>query len=221
MRQGKFERARPRRGAVDILLSDRFVGGWRRDALEGTWGTVVEFGFGSGPNLAYYPPEVNHVLAVEPDDLAWARAQPKIAAFGRPVTRIGLDAAALDVPDHSADTAVSSWTMCSIADLPAALTGLHNVLRPGGALHFVEHSLAPTPGVARIQRALQPVWGRVAHGCHLDRDIVAELAKTGWKVQNLTCRYLHPFPLIRPWGWFCTGHAVGESASTDTTGRTP
>lgn len=210
-----FGRGRPRRGAVDVLLSDRFVGGWRQAALAGTRGTVIEFGFGSGANLSYYPPEVERVLAVEPDDVAWSRAKPKIAAFAKPVTRVGLDAAVLDVADDSADTAVSSWTMCSIADLPGALTGLRGILRPGGIFHFVEHSLAPTPRVARAQRLLQPVWGPIAHGCHLDRDIPAELVRTGWEIQELTSRYLHPFPLLRPWGWFCAGRAVGALTSTD------
>ncbi len=214
MLSGVFGRLRPRRGAVDVLLSDRFVGGWRRAALAGTHGTVIEFGFGSGANLAHYPPEVERVLAVEPDDIAWSRAEPKIYSFAKPVTRVGPDAAALDLPDDSADTAVSSWTMCSIADLSAALTGLHKILRPGGAFHFVEHSVAPTPIVAGVQRLLQPAWGPIAHGCHLDRDIPAELARTGWEVQELSCRYLHPFPLLRPWGWFCAGRAVSGLTST-------
>lgn len=105
--------------------------------------------------------------------------------------------------------------MCSIEDLAGALNGLHRVLRPGGAFHFVEHSLAPAPRVAATQRFLQPAWGRLAHGCHLDRDIPAALAATGWQVGELTCRYLHPFPLIRPWGWFCTGRAVSGLASSE------
>ena len=38
-------------------------------------------------------PGVASVLAVEPADLAWGRAAEAVAAFGRPVRRIGLDPA--------------------------------------------------------------------------------------------------------------------------------
>ncbi len=196
---------------MDLFLSDRFVGSWRRANLTGVRGTVLEWGFGTGANLAYYPPEVERIWAVEPDDAAWSRAAARIAAFGKPVTRVGRDAAALDLPAESIDAAVSSWTMCSIGDLRSALDRLPGVLRPGGALHFVEHSLAPTRTVAGVQRLLQPVWGPIAQGCHLDRDIPAELASAGWRVPNLASRYLHPFPLIRPWAWFCQGRAVHDS----------
>ncbi len=193
---------------MDVVLADRVAGRWRREVCAGTAGEVLEVGFGSGRNLGFYPSTVSRVLAVEPSDLAWERARSRIADFGGRVDRVGLDGASLaGVGDASVDAVVSTWTLCTIPDLTAALAEVRRVLRPGGALHFVEHSLAPDPGVARAQRALQPRWGPLAGGCHLDRDIPAELAAAGFVVADLRSRFVAPGP-ARPWAWFCTGSAT-------------
>ncbi|MCW2786022.1 MAG: SAM-dependent methyltransferase [Marmoricola sp.] len=157
--------------AIDVILSDKTTGEWREQVCVQASGDVLEVGFGSGTNLSHYPDAVRRVLAVEPADVAWQRASRPISAFGRPVERIGLDGARIDVPDASVDTVVSAYTMCTIPDLDAALVEFSRVLRPGGRLHFLEHSLSPEPAVAAKQRSWQPRWEKVAGGCHLDRDI--------------------------------------------------
>lgn len=192
---------------VDLALSERATNRWRRNACAGVAGEVLELGFGSGRNLRHYGPGVTHVQAVEPSDLAWARAREAVEAFGRPVTRVGLDGAALPVADHSVDAVVSTWTMCTIPDLGSALREVGRVLRPGGSLHFAEHSLAPTPRIKRVQRTLQPLWGPVAGGCHLDRDIPAAIAEAGFEFTSLDARYQSDVALARPFGWFVTGVA--------------
>ena len=192
---------------VDLALSDRVTGGWRARVAAGVEGDVLELGFGSGTNLSHYGPTVARVLAVEPSDVAWEKASKSIASFGRPVERAGLDGAHLDVPDASVDAVVSTWTMCTIPDLSSALAEVRRVLRPGGRLHFVEHSLAPSDRVARVQRRIQPTWGRLAGGCHLDRDIPAELVAAGFVVPDLRTRYASRLWPARPFGWFVTGAA--------------
>ncbi|XVX20054.1 methyltransferase domain-containing protein [Actinomycetota bacterium] len=168
--------------AVDLALAEPTAGRWRRRLVADVAGEVLEVGFGSGRTLPYYPDAVCRVLAVEPALKAWDRAAQRIADFGRPVEHVGLDGARLEVPDASVDAVVSSWTMCTIPDLTTALSEFSRVLRPGGQVHFVEHSLAPAPLTAAIQRRVQPVWGAVAGGCHLDRDIPRLLAEAGFDV---------------------------------------
>lgn len=197
---------------VDLALNDRVTGGWRAKTTSDVTGDVLELGFGSGINLPHYGATVDRVLAVEPSDVAWQKATGRIAAFGRPVERAGLDGAHLDVADASVDAVVSTWTMCTIPDLAGALAEVRRVLRPGGSLHFVEHSLAPSDRVARVQRRMQPTWGRLAGGCHLDRDIPAELASAGLVAPDLRTRYASGFWPARPFGWFATGSAVPQGA---------
>ena len=180
---------------VDVALSEATSAPWRDLVCAPATGRVVEVGFGSGRNLAHYPPSVREVLAVEPAELGWERAAGRIAEFGRPVRRIGLDGAALPLPDASVDTVVSTWTMCTIGDLPSAITEMRRVLRPGGSLLYVEHVTSPHPGARRIQDRMQPVWGVFSGGCHLNRDIEGMLEAGGFVVQPLG-----PQPTPRPDG---------------------
>ena len=123
--------------AVDCFLGTAEVARLRQRACAGLTGDVVEIGFGSGRNVAHYPRKVKAVWAVEPSDVAWRKAQPRIDAATAEVRRAGLDGQALDLPDDRFDSALSTFTMCTIPDLDAALAEVRRVLRPGARLHFV------------------------------------------------------------------------------------
>jgi len=104
------------------------------------FGDVVEIGFGSGHNVTSYPSAVTKVTAIEPSDTAWRLATKRIAASAVPVERGFLDAQRLPYPDATFDSALSTWTLCTIPDAVAALDEVRRVLKPGGRLHFVEHA---------------------------------------------------------------------------------
>jgi SAM-dependent methyltransferase len=200
------ERLLPR--VIEVTCSERATGRWRAQRFAGLAGEVLEVGFGSGTNLAHYSADVERVYAVEPADLAWRRAKTAVATFGRPVQRIGLDGAALDLPDASVDAVVSAFTMCTIPDLDGALAEIRRVLRPGGALYFVEHALAPDPKIAARQQRIQPVWSRIGGGCHLTRDIPTLVASGGFEISELEELWMPGPAVMRPFGWLTLGRAV-------------
>lgn len=161
----------------------------RRRVTAGLAGEVVEIGFGSGLNVPHYPATVSRVVAVEPSEVAWRLASSRTQASSVPVERAGLDGQHLPFEDDSFDAAVSTWTMCTIPDLPAALAELRRVLRPHGTLHYLEHGLAPDAEVARWQHRLEPLQRRLFGGCHLSRPIVELVEQAGFTTRELDVFY--------------------------------
>ncbi len=161
----------------------------RQRVCAGLHGEVVEIGFGSGLNVPFYPATVERVAAVEPADVGWRLASKRVGASAVPIERAGLDGQRLPFDDDSFDSAVSTWTMCTIPDVAAALSEIRRVLRPGGTLHFVEHGLAPDAGVARWQHRLEPVQKRLFGGCHLTREIRDLVTAAGFTITEADVFY--------------------------------
>ncbi|MET8797490.1 class I SAM-dependent methyltransferase [Nocardia sp. NPDC004568] len=157
----------------------------RERVCAGLSGRVIELGFGSGLNVPFYADAVDSVSAVEPADLGWELSARRRATARVPIERAGLDGQSLPFSDGSFDAALSTWTMCTIPDIEAALAELRRVLVPGGTLHFVEHGLAPDPKVQRWQHRLDPLQQRIAGGCHLDRDIRGLIESAGFGIREL------------------------------------
>ena len=168
--------------AIDRVCGLHSLDRLRSRVCEGLHGQVVELGFGSGLNVPFYPDRVTGVAAIEPADVGWKLAEKRVAASSVPVERSGLDGESLPLADASCDTALSTWTMCTIPDVEAALLEVRRVLKPGGTLHFVEHGLAPDESVRRWQHRLEPLQKRLAGGCHLTRPIVELLTDAGFDV---------------------------------------
>jgi SAM-dependent methyltransferase len=175
---------------VDKACARRDFAEPRRRTLAGLSGDVVEIGFGSGHNLAHDPADVDRVLAVEPSAVARRLAGPRVDASAVTVEFVGLDGQALPLPDDCADAAVTTFTLCTIPDVPGALGELSRVLRPGGRLHFLEHGLSPDPKVAAWQHRLTPIQRRVCGGCHFDRPIAQLIAGGGFRIVTLENYYL-------------------------------
>jgi len=161
----------------------------RRRVCEGLAGEVVEIGFGSGLNIPFYPPAVTGVAAVEPSEVSWELAAERLRASHVPVGRSGLDGESMPFADESFDAALSTWTLCTIPDVAAALGELRRVLTPGGTLHFLEHGLAPDERVRRWQRRLDPVQKQIAGGCRFTRPIVELIVAAGFTIKELDVFY--------------------------------
>lgn len=196
------ERILPR--LVDLNCGTKGMARFRRRAMEGMAGTVIEIGFGSGLNLPEYPAEVTRVHAVEPNALARERAMERIRAAPVPVEFVGLDGESIPLPDDSCDAALATFVLCTIPHADRALAELRRVLRPGGTLHFLEHGRSPEPRVQRWQDRIEPLQKRFAGGCHLTREPEVMLTDAGFEISELTQRDVTG---PKPWTYFSWGRA--------------
>jgi ubiquinone/menaquinone biosynthesis C-methylase UbiE len=178
---------------------------YRKEVVAAADGRVLEIGLGSGLNLPYYPPQVERLYGIEPSAALVRLAQQHIAQLPFTVELYTQSGEVLPFPDASMDTVVSTWTLCTIPDIAAALREIRRVLTPAGRLLFAEHGLAPDARVAVWQRRLTPLWKPIAGGCHLDRPIDHLLRTAGFTLTALQTTYLQG---PRPWTYLYWGQAT-------------
>lgn len=162
---------------------------YRRRVAEQASGRVLEIGVGSGLNLPLYE-AATHVIGLDPSTRLLSMARTAAGELGRSIELVEGSAESIPLPDHSVDTVVSTWTMCSIPEVARALSEMRRVLKPEGRLLFAEHGRSPEPRVVRWQDRLTPVWKRIGGGCHLNRPIDQLIRDAGFRVQHLQTGYM-------------------------------
>ena len=177
--------------ALDLACGMPMVSRMRQLVVPQAAGHVLEVGIGTGLNMRHYnKQQVTNITGLDPALQMHPLALERIAKAGLPVDLVGLSAEKIPLPDASFDTVLITYTLCTIPDAQSALLEMHRVLKPTGKLLFCEHGHAPDASVARWQERLQPLWGKVAGGCHLGRDIPALLRGAGFRLPNLETGYL-------------------------------
>lgn len=170
---------------VHLAMQQKQMMPFRHRVIGAAQGRVLEVGIGSGLNLPLYGPTVRSVIALEPSRELLRMARKRAEAASASVEFCETSAEMMPLDDHSVDTVVTTWTLCSIADAARALSEMRRVLKPTGVLLFVEHGRAPEPGVARWQDRLDPLWSRFAGGCHLNRKMDDLIAANGFRIDRL------------------------------------
>lgn len=172
----------------------------RRKIVPGAAGRVLELGIGGGLNLAFYDPaRVESVTGVDPSAGLRRKA---LAAPRAPDLKVEVrdgEGESLPFEDGQFDTIVCTFTLCSVRSPPGVLAEARRVLKPGGTFLFSEHGLSPDIDVQAWQRRLEPVWKRIAGGCHLTRPVASSIAAAGFALQSVETMYLPGTP--RPLGW--------------------
>jgi ubiquinone/menaquinone biosynthesis C-methylase UbiE len=194
--------------ALDVVCGMPMMGRMRQLVVPRARGRVLEVGIGTGLNMRYYDKSlVTRITGLDPALQLHPLARERIAQSGLQVDLVGVSAEKIPLPDASFDTVLITYTLCTIPNPQAALLEMRRVLAPDGRLLYCEHGRAPEASVQRWQTRLQPLWGPVAGGCQLGRDIAALLTEAGFTLPDLQTRYLRG---PRPFSFHYWGEAMAS-----------
>ena len=154
-------------------------------------GRVLEVGMGSGLNLPFYDArQVRKVWGLEPSPVMSKMASAAAEAVSFDVEFVSAGGEEIPLDSESFDTVLMTFTLCTIPDAERALREIARVLKQGGQLLFCEHGAAPDAGVRRWQNRIDPLWRRLAGGCHLNRDIPGLIRRGGFEITRMDTMYI-------------------------------
>jgi len=172
-------------------------------------GEVLELGIGSGLNLPHYNSgTVTKVVGVDPDDYLWKRSAKRRLMCRIPVERIGLSGENIPLPDQIFDSAVVTYSLCTIPDAVKALKEVKRLLKPEGKLYFLEHGKAPEKNIVKWQRRIEPYSKIACGGCSPGKDIPSLLEEAGFKIDDMKSAYVPMGPKL--WSYNYWGEASVE-----------
>jgi ubiquinone/menaquinone biosynthesis C-methylase UbiE len=193
-------------GFYDKFILPRFIGTacgtkpvmrQREKVVPHCEGRVLEIGMGTGHNLEFYDAKkVDMVFGLEPAPDMVKRAKPLAEKVDFPVEFIDLPGEEIPLDDNSVDTVLLTYTLCTIPDTLKAMENMRRVLKPGGKLLFSEHGRAPDAAVAKWQNRLNGAWGKIAGGCHINRDIPTLIEAGGFQITDMDQMYVPSTPRV-------------------------
>ena len=190
---------------VDILGDPLPIKKIRQQIIPLAEGNVLEIGVGSGANFIHYDPtKVRKLYALEPNLGMIRLAEKQQRRTKLNIEYLDLPGERIPLEDETVDTVVSTFTLCTIPDIPIAIGGIARVLKPDGKLIFFELGLSPNPRVQHRQRQLEPVFHSLFQGLRLTRDIPALLVQGGFQIKQVEMGYLAQFPKSSSYCWWGT-----------------
>ena len=158
-------------------------------------GVVLDVGIGSGLNIPFYnKSKINYLYGLDPSKELLDIAKSIAKENQLEVDFLQCSAERIPLPDKSIDTVLITYTMCTIPDVALSNSEIMRVLKDDGKLLFCEHGLAPDKNIAKWQKRINPLWGKIAGGCNLNRDIPKLISSSGFKISNMEEMYLPSTP---------------------------
>jgi ubiquinone/menaquinone biosynthesis C-methylase UbiE len=167
-------------------LEKKYLGVRRSRLLSGLSGGVLEVGVGTGSNFEHYNGDIE-LTGIEPSPFMLRRAEKKrdLLLFPNRITLMetgcGYPEMKKLIPENSLDAVVCTLVLCTVPDPEKALENFMKWLKPGGKLVILEHIRSHNPTRGKLQDLFNPIWKKVADGCHLNRPTDQLLARSGFQ----------------------------------------
>ncbi|MGE5373004.1 MAG: class I SAM-dependent methyltransferase [Solirubrobacterales bacterium] len=179
----------------------------RRQLLSKASGRVLEIGIGTGLNLNLYPAGVAEIAAVDPYPRELPPGRVKVDLYPDNVESMRFE-------DSTFDTVVSTFTLCSVENLPATIQEIKRVLKPNGKYLFLEHGKAVTRFAQRLQDAANPLYNVFACGCNINRDYRQVITASGFRIEKYALHSVNIVPAVLT-GYLYEGVVRNEKHQTD------
>ena len=164
-------------------LEKRILRKARKHLISRSHGVVLEIGAGTGANLPHY-----HYKTIDRLDILDATLQHQVMDYGfpedLPVRFIEGEAESLPFSDELYDFVIITLVLCSVTDLDASLQEVYRVMKPGGSFIFIEHVLPHHPFLKKVFHTMTPLWKKMAHNCHLNRETLKSIRTAGFTTIN-------------------------------------
>ena len=158
-------------------------------------GKVLDIGIGSGLNIPFYNSDkIDKVIGIDPSHELIELAKELANDSKASIELVIGSAESIPYPDNFFDTVLVTYTMCTIPNVAIANKEMWRVLKEDGRLIFSEHGLAPDKKISKWQNRIDPFWGKIAGGCHLNRDIQKLITDAGFSFESLDKMYIPSTP---------------------------
>ena len=169
-------------------------------------GKVLDIGIGSGLNIPFYNSDkIDKVIGIDPSHELIELAKELAIDSKASIELVIGSAESIPYPDNFFDTVLVTYTMCTIPNVAIANKEMWRVLKDDGRLIFCEHGLAPDKKISKWQNRIDPFWGKIAGGCHLNRDIQKLITDAGFSFETLDKMYIPSTPKFAGYNYWGIG----------------
>ena len=172
-------------------------------------GKILEVGIGSGLNLPFYnKSKIEEIWGIDPSEELNAMAKKVAIEECMNVNFITSSAEDIPFPNDYFDTVLITYTMCTIPSVLQANKEIKRVLKSSGKMIFCEHGVSPDENIKKWQKRLNSIWGKIAGGCNINRNIPMLIKDSGFKIEEMDEMYLPKTPKIAGYNYW--GYARGQ-----------
>lgn len=172
-------------------------------------GKILEVGIGSGLNLPFYnKSKIEEIWGIDPSEELNAMAKKVAIKEDIKVNFITSSAEDIPFPNDYFDTVLITYTMCTIPSVLQANKEIRRVLKHNGKMIFCEHGVSPDENIKKWQKRLNSIWGKIAGGCNINRNIPMLIKSSGFKIVEMDEMYLPKTPRIAGYNYW--GYAKPE-----------
>eukprot|EP00730_Choanoeca_flexa_P015777 TRINITY_DN7321_c0_g1_i1.p1 TRINITY_DN7321_c0_g1~~TRINITY_DN7321_c0_g1_i1.p1 ORF type:complete len:245 (+),score=42.63 TRINITY_DN7321_c0_g1_i1:23-736(+) len=199
--------------SVDAALAERKHDLYQQHAR----GRVLDVGAGDGVNLPYLlaSSNVTSITELEPNGHLVAALHKRLDSLDNssaiPIAVLAKTLEELPRNQHY-DTIICNLVLCSVPDLQTALYQIYQHLADDGQLLFIEHVAAPANTTQYlVQTVVQPLWGLIGDGCHLQRETGRLVRDLGFRDVEITPFQQRLSGVLAPLMWLASHHVMGRA----------